>query len=266
MQDIRQNKNYVKYLKLQKWIVEEQNGVLYFIKKILFLSIIKAQRPKKINYKDIEFLRKKYRAFQIIIEPNSQKEEKDLIKHGYKNISPYIPSKTVILQLNKQEKTLFDSFPKGTRYSIRKSETVKIFEVKDLTKFRHYWRKSVDFKRHVLSIKQMTDLKNAFGDECKFLTAEDGISGAIFLVAGKVGYYWYGFVGPEGRRKLSQYKILWEGIKWAKENGAKYFDMEGIFDERFPISAWKGFTKFKKGFGGKIVEYPGAYQQTYLPF
>jgi lipid II:glycine glycyltransferase (peptidoglycan interpeptide bridge formation enzyme) len=42
--------------------------------------------------------------------------------------------------------------------------------------------------------------------------------------------------------------------------------MEGIFDERFPIPAWRGFTKFKKGFGGKITKYPGAYQKIILPF
>jgi lipid II:glycine glycyltransferase (peptidoglycan interpeptide bridge formation enzyme) len=265
MIDIRQNKKYANYLKSQGWIVEEKNGVLYFIKRMLFLSIIKVQRPKKINYKDIEFLRKKYRAFQVVIEPNTAKETKDLVKHGYKNISPFIPSKTVILQLTKSEDSLLESFTKDTRYCIRKSERVNILEVKDLRKFRHYWRKSVDIKRHVLSVKQMNDLKNAFGDDCLFLVAEDGISGAIFLVAGNVGYYWYGFVGSEGREKLSQYKVLWEGIKWAKSRGATCFDMEGIFDERFPIPAWRGFTKFKKGFEGKVAQYPGALMKLTMP-
>lgn len=266
MIDIRQNENYAKYLESQGWTVEQKNGVFYFIKKILFSSVIKVQRPIKIDHKIIKELTKKHRAFQIIVEPNTQKETKDLIKHGYKLSSPYIPSKTVILQLTKSEYELLESFPKSTRYSIRKSEKVITQSENDLKKFRNYWRKSVDIKRHVLSLKQLRDLCKVFGKDCLFLLAEDGISGAIFLVAGKVGYYWYGFVGSDGRRKLSQYKVLWEGMKWAKGRGATHFDMEGIFDERFPIPAWRGFTKFKKGFGGNVTQYPGAYQKLTRPF
>jgi lipid II:glycine glycyltransferase (peptidoglycan interpeptide bridge formation enzyme) len=273
MTDIRQHKKYANYLKSLNWIVEEKDGVQYFIKKLFFLSMIKVQRPKKISYEEIKKLSKKHRAFQVIIEPNSFKEADSLVDNGWQVGFPFIPSKTVFVDLKKSEKKILDNFSKDTRYSIRKSEHVKVFEEADLGKFRNLWKKSVNIKRHVLKQKEINALRKSFGKDSLFLTAEDpssaeagGISGAIFMVAGDVGYYWYGFVGKEGRKKLSQYKVLWEGIKWAKSRGAKTFDMEGIFDERFPIPAWRGFTKFKKGFGGKVVKYPGAYQKTLLPF
>ena len=91
-------------------------------------------------------------------------------------------------------------------------------------------------------------------------------AGAIFLIGDGVGYYWQAFTNKEGRKEQIQYKIVWEGILWAKKRGAKVFDFEGIYDPRFPDKSWLGFTHFKKSFGGYEVEYPGAYTKTVFPF
>ena len=105
-------------------------------------------------------------------------------------------------------------------------------------------------------------MKKAFGKNMKLLTHQD--SGGIFLVAGKKGYYWQGFTGDKGRKNLVQYKIVWEGILWAKKLGAKRFDFEGIYDDRFPQKSWAGFSAFKKKFGGEVITYPGAYSKWSL--
>jgi lipid II:glycine glycyltransferase (peptidoglycan interpeptide bridge formation enzyme) len=51
--------------------------------------------------------------------------------------------------------------------------------------------------------------------------------------------------------------LVWEALKLAKKRGCRIFDFEGIYDERFPKAAasWKGFTKFKEGFGGEKIVY-----------
>lgn len=90
----------------------------------------------------------------------------------------------------------------------------------------------------------------------------DGSSGAIFLLADGIAYYWQAFANKEGRKKLYQYKVVWEGILWAKKKGARIFDFEGIYDERFPNKTWLGFTHFKKSFGGYEVEYSGAFVKS----
>jgi len=54
--------------------------------------------------------------------------------------------------------------------------------------------------------------------------------------------------------------------KLAKKMGCKIFDFEGIYDDRFPLKSWLGFSRFKKSFGGLEVEYPGAYSKFLLPF
>ncbi len=74
-----------------------------------------------------------------------------------------------------------------------------------------------------------------------------------------MAYYWQAFTGTFGRKNQTQYKIVWEGVLWAKKKGVKVFDFEGIYDERFPNKSWRGFTHFKKSFGGYEVEYPGAF-------
>jgi lipid II:glycine glycyltransferase (peptidoglycan interpeptide bridge formation enzyme) len=48
--------------------------------------------------------------------------------------------------------------------------------------------------------------------------------------------------------------------------GCKIFDFEGIYDSRFPIKSWLGFTHFKKQFGGNEIAYPGCYIKFRLPF
>jgi len=264
MSDIRQNKKYAKFLQRQNWLTVETKCVFYYIKKILFFSLIKVQRPKKIRYDEINSLIKQYKALQVIIEPRTKKEAKKLINNGWRQTTPFIPSKTLIINLNKPIRKIFASFRKKTRYSIRKSEKINVHEEKNLAQFRKYWKDSVGFQRPVLSLKQLKDLKEVFGVDCLFLIAKNGIAGGVFLVAERIGYYWYGFANKNGRRKLAQYQVIWQGIKWAKIRGAKHFDMEGIYDERFPLSGWIGFSKFKTGFGGKMVEYPGAFQKTTL--
>ena len=62
----------------------------------------------------------------------------------------------------------------------------------------------------------------------------------------------------EGKKSFAPTLLAWEALKFAKKQGCAIFDFEGVFDERFTTQspAWKGFSKFKEGFGGKSVYYP----------
>ena len=117
-------------------------------------------------------------------------------------------------------------------------------------KFRNTWRKAVGLKRYVPPLSHLLALKKSFGKNVTFLAFRD--SGAIFLKTREIAYYWQAFTGKEGRKSEIQYKIVWEGILWAKRQGAKIFDFEGIYNERFPNKSWLGFTHFKKSFGEMI--------------
>ena len=95
------------------------------------------------------------------------------------------------------------------------------------------------------------------------------LAGCLLLTHDRVAYYHHAANSPEGRKLLAGYLVLWEAIKLAKSLGCHTFDFEGIYDERFPKATrdWKGFTNFKKKFGGKEVEFPHPLIKYYsLPF
>lgn len=273
MLDIRQSPQYAKYLSRVGWIIERKNGVNYFIKKLPFWgAIIKIQRTQKIDFKEIEKLKRKYHAFQIVIEsevltaPTTSFAKPDhnlFLTHGFKlSKSPYLPTKTIHLDLEKTEKEILLGFKKDCRHIVQRVK--KQIYLHNISKFRSAWRKSVGFKRFVPPLSHLLALKQAFDNKCLFLLSSDGSSGAIFLRTGKIAYYWQAFTNKQGRKVKAQYNIVWEGIRWAKQNGCEVFDFEGIFDSRFPNKSWLGFSHFKKSFGGREVEYPGCFVKNVL--
>jgi len=286
MLDIRQTAAYAKHLKRQGWTVEENKAIYYYIKKIpLIGSLIKIQRPEIINNKTINQIINKYRAFQIVIEPKDRYQVSSIKYQGFKlSKAPYLPTKTLLLDLSHSKEKLFSGLRKDCKQAIRKNKDlrIKIYELDEVEKFRQDWKKAVGLKRYVPSTSHLTSLKQSFGDNCIFLASncidvsepkvvihhrytKEIMSGAIFLMADKTGYYWQAFTNPKGRKLQVQYKIVWKGILWAKERGTKIFDFEGIYDGRFPDKSWLGFSHFKKSFGGYEVEYPGSYARFRIP-
>ena len=271
MLDIRQTLEYAKYLSKTGWVVERHAEINYFIKKFpLIGSAIKIQRPEDIITTQTIKLSKKYRAFQIIYEPKNTPDAKYLLSCGYKlSKSPFLPTKTIQLDLTESKEDILMQMKKDARYSIKKTENLKPNTENNLEEFRRVWKKSVGFKRYIPSITSLKDLKVSFKENSLFLTAglprqSEAEAGAIFLIGNKIAYYWQAFTSKAGRKSLAQYKIVWEGILWAKAHGAKIFDFEGIYDERFPNKRWLGFTHFKKSFGGEEIEHPGAYTKLSL--
>jgi len=281
MVDIRQTPQYANYLRKIGWEVERVAEINYFIKKISILgSVLKLQRPEEIRLNEIRELSKKYRSFQIIVEPKSELDTNLLSSVGFRlSRSPYLPTKTLILDLILPANHLINNMRKDARAAIIKAKGPKIISLNyekgiqieaKLTKsgnnlhitigtFRDAWKKAVGFKRYVPPLPHLIALKESFKNNCLLLVAEDSSSGAIFLIGEKIAYYWQAFTNKQGRKNHTQYKIVWEGILWAKARGAKVFDFEGIYDERFPQKSWLGFSHFKNSFGGEMIKYPGAF-------
>ncbi|HKC04779.1 MAG TPA: hypothetical protein VKC54_02825 [Patescibacteria group bacterium] len=280
MTDIRQSVYYANYLKREGWIVERIEKINYFIKKLSFVgSILKVQRPEKINFDTIDKLARKYRVFQIIIEPKDEVQTELLASDGFKlSKNPFLPSKTLQINLTQSEKTIFNHFKKDTRRVITRGEAqnIKVYNSPNEIKiWRKAWKNSVKFDRYVPSLKQLINLRKSFPQNKSLFLASHNIfsriiGGALFTVSSHersnyISYYWYGFTNNEGRSTLSQVPLLYQGILWAKRQGCKVFDFEGIYDARFPNKSWLGFTHFKKSFGGNEVLYPGSYTKLRLP-
>jgi len=281
MIDIRQSLQYANYLKVEGWAVERINETNYFIRKFGFIgSILKIQRPEKIDFEAIDKLCRKYGVFQVIIEPKNLNQEEGIKNKGYKlSKSPYLPTKTLQIDLTQPQKVILDHFKKDARRAIRQGsgQIISSYSTdKDIKKWRESWKNSVKFDRYVPSLKQLINLRKSFTpNHCLFLASHNItgriIGGALFTISSHkrsnyITYYWYGFTGNEGRTSLSQYSLLYQGILWAKRMGCKNFDFEGIYDSRFPIKSWLGFTHFKKSFRGAEVLYPGSFTKYRFPW
>lgn len=276
MIDIRQTEKYADYLLSLGWKTEKVNGINYFLKKIPLLGhVLKVQRPKRIDYKEIRRLEKKYRVFQTIIEPNlarvsvTKKLHTSLLNNGFKlSNGPYLPTKTLHIDLTQNKSKITASFKKDARRAIKRGGVNFVKEyssLKEIELFREYWKNSVKLSRYVPQSNQLFNLKKSFSHSHSLFLASHNdvgniIGGVIFTRSSHdIAYYWQGFTSNEGRTSLSQYTLLYQGILWAKKIGCKIFDFEGIYDPRFPNKSWLGFTHFKKSFGGYEVDYPGAF-------
>ena len=269
MNDIRQSEEYSRYLQSIGWKVHKLEGVYYFLKKVLFFNTVKVQRPGRFSEKLIEKIISRHKPLNLIVEPINVTQVKLLGKYNFKlSKSPYLPTKTLILNLSQTEDVLVGYLKKDARYSLNKAKGVKISEVKNLKEFHNAWKRTVRLKRIIPTMQELQSLKNCFLSSSLLLTSHNNngniTAGAIFLISGKTAYYWQAFTNSEGRFTLSQYKLLWVGILWAKKKDCSIFDFEGIYDPRFPIKSWLGFTHFKKSFGGTEIKYPGAYTKIVL--
>jgi lipid II:glycine glycyltransferase (peptidoglycan interpeptide bridge formation enzyme) len=297
MMDIRQTKNYANYLSSLGWVVERIEKTNYFIRKFpLIGSILKIQRPEKINFDTIDKLCRKHRIFQVILEPNlgpntvSEKNHSTrgrtfvnvhelMLSHGFRlSKSPYLPSKTLQIDLTQSQATILKNIKKDARYAIKRGSglLIKTYSTPDeIKKWREAWKNSVKYNRYVPSVGQLLNLRKSFGSHGSLFLASHNMSGRIIggvlftisshEISNYISYYWYGFTNKEGRTSLSQYSLLYQGILWAKKMGCKVFDFEGIYDPRFPNKSWLGFSHFKRSFGGYEVEYPGCYTKLRFP-
>lgn len=272
MEDLRQAKKYGRYMESLGWRVED--GV--YVKKLGLISwsFIKFQRPNwPIEFEKVDRLAKKYRVIQIKIEPNcleDKKIEKEFTRQGYKrDKSAMLPAKTIWVNLKKSKRQLLKEMHYKTRYNIRKNQGLKIKiirgdRVKDelLKEFYEIYRKnSKKQKFWGLSFKQLKSLFNAFGKKGYLLWAKN-LGGLILLIHDKTAYYTHNAVSDEGRKKFVATLLVWEAMKLGKKLGCQKFDFEGIRDKRFKVTKkWAGFSRFKKSFGGKEVEYIGCFSK-----
>jgi len=76
--------------------------------------------------------------------------------------------------------------------------------------------------------------------------------------------YYHAASAEKYREVMAPYFLLWQAMRFLKRRGCTIFDLEGIADPRIPSTKkWKGFTLFKKGFGGREVEYLGSFTKYY---
>ncbi len=189
-------------------------------------------------------------------------------KHGFHQDSWTLnPSKTIQVDLTKSEDDLLKSFDKDTRYNIRLAgrKGVVVKQSDDFNEFKNLYFATAKRKGFWPAKKELETLWQVFSKEnsAAILTAYfDGepIASALLIFADGMGQYQHAASMDQHRDVMAPYLLLWESIKFLKKRGCKILDLEGLYDSRYKsTNNWKGFSLFKKGFGGKEIEYIGSF-------
>jgi peptidoglycan pentaglycine glycine transferase (the first glycine) len=195
-----------------------------------------------------------------------------------------VPATTVLVDLEQNEDEILASMRKSTRYSVRRASregvTVREGDASHLPLF-YKWvtadaAQDPSYVHYSLEYYQEAWRLFASRGMMKLLVAyyEDeplGINIVIYL--GNWGVYKWGSSSGAHHRKLPNYLLQWEAIRWCKSRGCRYYDLGGItpsvsetleLGEKLEPTASKGagIAYFKSGFG-EIVTFPDSYDNNY---
>lgn len=176
------------------------------------------------------------------------------------------PSQTIMLDLTKTETELLRGLSQKTRYNIKLAmkKGVKVVQ-SDLSGFEEFWNLLAQtsdrdkFMTHGRSYyRAMLEIND---NPIKLFFAKfrgKPIATALVSFFGDTAAYLHGGSADEERNTMAPHLLQWEIIKLAKADGRKFYDFYGIDEER-----WPGVTRFKRGFGGFEVVYPGTFDLVY---
>jgi peptidoglycan pentaglycine glycine transferase (the first glycine) len=192
------------------------------------------------------------------------------------------PPRTVILDITPDEETILKQMNQSTRYKAKlgpkKEVGVREGTRADIASFNRLMAVTGErdaFGVHAPAYYQMVFDRFAPGGHCALLLASyagQDLAGVMVLRCGQNAYYFYGASSNIERNRMPTYIVQWEGIRWARRQGAANYDLWGIPDaeeatlerefETRRDGLW-GVYGFKRGFGGRIVRSVGAWDKPY---
>lgn len=269
MEDLRQTEAWGQHLLDKGWrvvTIKAADGIhnmqAFIVPLGLFgFTMMKLQRSEyDPNWSDLAAIKRKNWVASSIIEPQKIQDVLGFKMAGYKLTRfPYLATKTYIVDLGVAEEKLWEGLSENAKRMIKKNEKIEVLEVSPKDFLSHWKRWS---KIWTMKEREIESLKRHFGDKMRLVVCSDGNtyhSGLMLLSTKDCTNYYQTWTAEEGRKSGAHYKLVWEEILHAKRSGQRYFDLEGIFDERWPQKRWRGFTEFKRRFGGKEVSFPGSY-------
>lgn len=271
--EIQQSPLFIHYIQALGWKIEKLGSFTLFIKSFPFMgALAKLQRTTTLPpIEGIIPLLKKYHIKLLVIEPDSCITTKALSDYS-KKLQPYVristarylSTKTIHIDLNLSHDAIFQQFSEAKRRAVRRATSlgVTIEETTDIQALIKLKAKTAGFLGGITTygIKELWPYFSP--KHATILLAQNSskqiIGGVLLLYWDHCAYYWIAGATKEGKKIFAPTLLVWESLRIAKNHGCTRFDFVGVWDERLPKEnlAWKGFTKFKEGFGGKELYYP----------
>jgi serine/alanine adding enzyme len=204
---------------------------------------------------------------------------------------------SIRLDLAPSEDELFASFSKGHRADVRRAERVGVqvrvgtdeSDVDQLHRMLVATTERKEFDYHTAAYYRT--MWRLFGDAARLYLAEyntEIVAASLVIAWGDNGLYLFAGSTRAGLDSRAGHLLQWHAIRWAKERGAKTWDLWGIADARGRIELARaagaaddspeitrleaeakrdpkdGLERFKKGWGGAVVRTVPAYDRVFI--
>jgi lipid II:glycine glycyltransferase (peptidoglycan interpeptide bridge formation enzyme) len=237
--------------------------------------------PNEDHMAALKQLSKKYNAIYIKLEPNVKKPldqpsadnkavqflQKYQIEEGRALFTRY----TFELDLRPSEEELLEKQSSKTRYNVKLAIKTGVEVIEDTseqgleeylkilaetTKRQGFYAHTPDYFRQLWESLKDSGMLHIF----KAVYEKQTLVVWIVFIFNGVLYYPYGASSSMYREVMASNLMMWEVIRFGKKQGCQSFDMWGSLGPNpDPKSPWNGFHRFKKGYGGELVEFIGSY-------
>lgn len=201
----------------------------------------------------------------LCVEPEAGPElAGELRRLGFVPAPSVHPRHTLLVPLG-DEATLLASFKPKHRYNIRLAARrgVEVVEGAEATELHRLTQATA--RRQGISLPSEAQYRRRLEKLgwCRtYVARHQGRALAAILVARFAGraYYLFGGSSDEGRELQPSYAAQWAAMRAAAAAGCRDYDLWGVPPAPDPSHPWHGLWQFKTGFGGRLVEYCGAWE------
>jgi peptidoglycan pentaglycine glycine transferase (the first glycine) len=194
------------------------------------------------------------------------------------------PLRTIKVAVDRDDDEILAGMKNKCRYNVRlagrRGVTVRHATIEEIVDFYEVLSETSERDEFgIHGIEYYADMLDVFRDSAALLIAEfDGAiaAGAIVLQHGNEAIYMFGASSRAHQRHMPSHLLQFEAMRWARERGCQWYDLWGIPPTDTPPeetngsglnvrSGLWGVYRFKQGFGGEIVHYPGVFERPYYP-
>ncbi len=219
---------------------------------------------------EVKRITKEYDCVFVRVRPQLEANEfskQIFAKHKFINAPMHLHAElTAQLDITKKEEELLKNMRKTTRHEIKKAIALGIkiassINPKDIRDFYELQVQTAKRQKFVpFSYEFLYEQFKVLSQNGKALLYSTEFKNKVLAYAfiifyGKEAVYHYGTGTEEGRKYPGAYLIQWEAILEAKKRGMTRYNFWGVSPIDKPDHRFSGLSLFKRGFGGKDLEY-----------
>lgn len=217
---------------------------------------------------EIKKLLKQEKSIFFRVEPP---DNFSLLEMGFVKSKALQPVRTIVLDLSQSGTQLLEEMHPKTRYNINLGQRKGIIFKKSSSQeyFNNFWRllsrtsrrdkfhlHSRDYYQKMLEVLGQQNIVNLFLAEFQNRI----IAAHLVYCFNQKAIYLHGASDYDFHQLMAPYFLHWQTIGYFKKIGFKSYDFGGIDEQR-----WSGLTRFKRGFGGQEIVYPGGFDLINQP-